>query len=130
MSMTTYEKSSTLRGLKLGDVVKLTNGKEYEFIRMKQKKFTGKRLGQTYDIPVEMFVEVVSRAEKVQFDPSVLQEGELFYTLDSKNNATLYRFKYMINAGKVMAENPITGTGVRMDATLAQGAVNDLARKR
>lgn len=124
----TTDKLNTLHGLSLGDVVKCTDGREYEFIRMKQKKFIGKNRGQAYDIDARMFVELIRKAEKVPFDPNVLQEGELFYVLDNKQTATIYRFKYMINSNRVKAENPITGGSVTVPSTMVEGAVNDLIR--
>lgn len=127
--ISTTTKKNTLRGLKIGDVVLCTNGKEYEFVRLKQSKFIGKSAGATYDIPVEMFTEVVRRTEKIAFDVTRLQEGELFYTLDNKQTATIYRFKYMINADKVMAENPVTRTGVRMPASMVEGSIKELQLK-
>lgn len=126
--MNTLEKRAALRELNLGDVVKCSNGHEYEFIRLKKSKFIGKRSGQSYDIPVEMYRELVRKAEKTAFDPHTLEQGELFYILNPKQEAILYRFKYMINAERIMAENPVTGGGVRMPAQMAVGSVNDLAK--
>jgi hypothetical protein len=129
MVMTTTEKISALRQLELGDIVLCTNGNEYEFIRLKQSKFIGKRVGgPTYDIPVEMFVEMVRKSDKVAFDPSTLQQGDLFYVLNGKQELLLYKYKYMINADKLMAENPVTSQGVRIPATMVKGSVRELQR--
>lgn len=125
--MTTAEKKSKLKRCKIGDTVLCTNGHEYEFVRMKQSKFIGKRRGVAYDIPVEMFTTVVKEAEAVEFDPHTLREGELLYILNNKQEPVIYKFKYMINANKIMATNPITGTGVRIDSSLVKGAVQELA---
>lgn len=125
--MTTAEKKNRLRRCKMGDVILCTNGHEYEFVRMKQAKFIGKRRGVAYDIHIEMFVEVVKESEEIAFDPHTLREGDLLYILNSKQEAVIYKFKYMINADRVMATNPITGTGVRIPSSLVKGAVLELA---
>jgi hypothetical protein len=127
--MTTIEKRRVLRELNMGDVVCCVNGQEYEFVRLKQTKFIGKRMGVAYDIPLEMFAEVASRSEKVAFDVHSLKEGDLFYITNSKQEATIFRFKYMISPTKVMAENPITNTGVRISPTMIIGSVIDLSRE-
>lgn len=125
--MKTLEKKLILKECKMGDIVLCSNGHEYEFVRLKQAKFIGKRRGTAYDIHIEMFVKVVKETEDVAFDPHTLREGDLLYILNSKQEAVIYKFKYMINANRVMATNPITGTGVRIDSSLVKGAVHDLA---
>lgn len=126
--MNTQQKKIALRQLDMGDIVKCTNGKEYEFVRMKQSKFIGKRDGSSYDVPVEMFVELVRKAEKTRFDPSSLQEGELFYILNNKQEPICLRFKYMINASKIQAENPVTGQGYRVSTEMAEGSIREFQR--
>lgn len=122
------EKLRILSSLKLGDIVRCINDKDYEFIRMKKAKFIGRRYGTSYDIPVEMFSTIVRLSDKTPFDASQLQEGELFYVLNNKKEAIIYHFKYMINANKVMAENPITGVGARIPSSMAAGTVREMMR--
>lgn len=126
--LTDNQKREILNLLGMGDIVLCTNGKQYEFVRMKKTKFIGKRDGATYDVPYQMFVEVVSRQQNTRFDSSQLQKGELFYILNNKQEAVVFRFKYMINADKVMAENPVTNTGVRVGAGLVKGRVSELKK--
>lgn len=122
------EKKAALNGVNLGDIIRCSNGKEYEFIRLKQAKFLGKNNGVTYDIPIEMFVEVARRSNKVPFDVTTLREGDLFYIMNNTQEPICYRFKYMINANKVQAENPVTGQGARMGAHMVVGTVRSLQR--
>lgn len=123
-------KFNQLALLSLGDKVLCSNGETYEFIRLKKTKFLGKRSGQTFNIPVSMFVEVVEKGESTLFDVTSLKEGDLFYTLDARKNPVLYRFKYMINSNKVMAENPVTRTGVRMPAEIVEGSIHDFTKQQ
>lgn len=126
MSTTVASKREELKSVQMGDVVQLTNGNQYEFIRLKQTKFLGKRDGLTYDVPVALFDKVISESKKEQFDPRSLDEGELFYVLNGQREAVVYRFKYMINVNKVMAENPVTGQGYRIGASMVEGSVRSL----
>lgn len=126
--MTTQQKRTALNQLNMGDIIRCSNGKEYEFVRLKKTKFLGKRDGATYDVPVELFMELVRKSEKAPFDPSVLKEGDLFYILNNKQEAILLRFKYMINADKVQAENPVTEQGYRVSASMIEGNVREFIR--
>lgn len=126
--MNRHEKIMALRQLDMGDIVRCTNGKEYEFVRLKQTKFIGKRDGGTYDVPVEMFVELVRKSEKVPFDVSSLKEGDLFYFLNNKQEAIVLRFKYMINANKVRAVNPVTDQGYSLSADMVEGNIKEFQR--
>lgn len=117
-----------LRQLDYGDIVQCTDEKEYEFLRLKRTKFVGKHDGVFYDVPIKMFKEVVRKAIDYPFDIHSLQEGDLFYTLNNKLEATIFRFKYMINANRVQAENPVTGGGYRIDSSLIKGNVKEFQR--
>lgn len=121
-------KYHALRELDYGDIVQCTNGKEYEFLRLKRTKFVGKHDGIFYDVPIEMFKEVVRKAMDHPFDVHSLQKGDLFYILNNKLEATVFRFKYMINADRVQAENPVTGGGYRIDSSLIKGSVKEFQR--
>jgi hypothetical protein len=119
---------AALNKVNLGDIVRCSNGKEYEFIRLKKSKFLGKRDGTIFDVAVELFVEIAQWSNKTQFDASSLQEGELFYILNSKQEPVCLRFKYMINANRIMAENPVTSQGYRLSVELAEGTIRSLQR--
>lgn len=126
--MSVIEKKRTLRSLDMGDIIKCTNGKEYEFIRMKRDKFLARRDGGMYDVPAQMFDQLVRKSEQERFNPSELQEGELFYILNAQQEAIVLRFQYMINVDKVHAENPITKQGYTLAAHMVKGAVRELVK--
>lgn len=123
--MTIAEKKRSMQDIQTGDTVLLINGNEYEFIRLKQKKFIGKRNGVTYDIPVEMFDSVVKVADKKPFDVSTLQENDLFYILNAKQEPIVFRYQYMLNVDKVKAKNPATGQDYRISSDMIEGNIMD-----
>lgn len=123
--MSVIEKKLSMRELETGDIVLLTNGNEYEFIRLKQSKFLGKRNGVTYDIPIAMFDSCVAKLEKEKFDASTLKENDLFYILNSKQEPVVFRFQYMLNVNKVKAKNPATGQDYRIPSDIIEGNIMD-----
>lgn len=124
--MSSNEKIMILKGLSLGDIVKCIDDKEYSFMKVNRTKFVAKRDGTTYSIPIEYFASLERKSEKEFFDADSLQEGDLFYILERNQNVTVYRYKYKINADKIMAENPVTKTGVKVHINLVSGNVQEL----
>ena len=115
-----------------GDKVKLTNGDVATFVRLKQKNFVGTMNGQSYNIPVNMFVEVVEKVDffaaesKKEEQYSTLKKGELFYITDQKKgNALLFIFEEMKN-GKIIGISPINNTRTRIAPSLFAGRVSDI----
>ncbi|MEB2276980.1 hypothetical protein LAV82_23460 [Bacillus sp. ILBB4] len=129
MGYTLDEKKAILKGLNIGDIVLLVDGREFEFVRMKQTKFIAKNRGVAYNVQLAAFKEVVRRVEQKQFDPGTLKQGDLVYTLDAQQNPVIYRYKYMINSNRMMAENPVTAGGVRIDMGLIKGSVKELEQQ-
>jgi hypothetical protein len=109
-----------------GDMVKLTNGKIYEFVKLKRTKFIGKVGGNMYDIPVSMFVEIVEKAPPKKLDDGYkkLKKGELFF-IEKNDRAIVFKFEEMKN-GKIMGINPITKGLTKIDASLYAGKVSEL----
>ena len=112
-----------------GDKVKLTNGDVATFVRLKQKNFVGVIDGKTYNVPVNMFVEVVEKVDifaaetEKEEQYSTLTKGELFYITDQKKgNALLFEMKN----GKLIGISPINNTRARIAPSLFAGRVSDI----
>lgn len=110
----------------LGDKIKLKNGSIYEFVKMKRTKFIGKKDGQMYDIPMDMFLEIVEKGEKPKLnnDYKTLRQGELFY-INKNDKALLFKFEEIKN-GKIVGINPIGNVRTTIDVGLYGGKVSDI----
>jgi len=110
-----------------GTKIELTTGDVFEFVRLKRTKFIGKRDGQNYDIPVQMFKKVVGAAPKKQLNKSYesLTKNELFYVKDNKGNALLFKFDEIKN-NKIIGVNPVSSTKTRIDIALYVGKVSEI----
>lgn len=124
LGLSLNEKRKALLELNLGDTVRLTNNQEYEFIRVKQSKFIGKRNGAMYDIGIINLMEIVEKSDGAIFDASNLKEGDLFFTLNNQHEPIVFRFKYMINSNRVSAENPFNEMGYTVDCSMIKGMVS------
>lgn len=127
--MNLNDKKRVLSQLNIGDVVKCVDGKDYEFVSVKRTKFVGKHGTAAYSIPIEWFVDVVERKKQPTFDPNNIREGELFYIVDEKGRAIVYRFQYMMNHDRIFAKNPISGTDTRIDVALYAGKIDELRHR-
>lgn len=108
-----------------GDKVKLTNGKIYEFVKLKRSKFIGKNENGMYDIPVSMFAEIVEKVEiKINNGYKKLKKGELFF-INKNDTAVVFIFEELKN-GRIFAENPIHGGKTRIDVGLYGGKISEL----
>ncbi|MCT1392050.1 hypothetical protein M4D76_27795 [Peribacillus frigoritolerans] len=112
-----------------GDKIKLTNDKVCEFVKLKRTKFIGKMDGKAYDIPVQMFVEIIEKAEPKKLNQSYkkLKKGELFY-IEKNESAIVFRFEELKN-GKIIGINPILNSRTRIDISLYGGKVSELTVK-
>ncbi|WP_425203646.1 hypothetical protein [Priestia megaterium] len=110
-----------------GTKVELTTGDVFEFVRLKRTKFIGKRDGQNYDIPVQMFKKVIGTAPKKELNKSYesLTKNELFYIKDNKGNALIFKFDEIKN-NKIIGVNPVSGTKTRIDVALYVGKVSEI----
>lgn len=111
--------------LKTGDTVKLTNGKEAEFIKLKQKNFVGVVDGQSYNIPVNMFSELIKRVDQSakKDDYMTLKTGDMFY-INKSGNALLFCF-VGIEKGRIIGINPISKSRTRIEATMYAGKASE-----
>jgi len=112
-----------------GDKVKCTNGEIYEFIRLKRTKFIGKNEKGTYDIPIQMFVEIVEKAgpKKINQSYKRLKEGDLFY-IKKGDDAIVYSYIEMSN-GRIIGKNPVHGGRTRIDIGLYGGKITELKKQ-
>lgn len=116
--MEAYEKELELSILTMGSIVKLTNGKEAEFVRLKRTKFVAIIDGGSYNVPINMFVSVIEKKETESVDiEKILQKGDLFYITNRKKDALLFKYSHM-ERGRIIAENPITKSKTRIDVSL------------
>lgn len=119
------DKWDTLKKLKTNSMILLTNGEECKFIRLKRKKFIGMINGSTFDIPVNMFKEVLEEA-KENVGYKTLKKGELFYITDSRgNDALLYKFDSIKN-NRIIGINPLSNVETSIDVSLYRGKVLDI----
>ena len=120
-----HEKWEQVRQLNQGDIIELTDGDECEFVRLKQKKFIGIMNGKTYDIPVNMFVKVIKKAESIEDKLANLEEGELFYIQGNSGRAYLYKF-LRLKGNKIIGINPISKTKTTIDRDMYVGKVKNI----
>lgn len=118
------QKWMALAELKQGDKVKLTSGEIVEFSRLKQSKFIGIMNGNSYDIPVNMFVEVVEKSTRDMNAYKKLKKGDAFYT-DRDGKGILFIFDSIDN-GRIIGRNPIDKSRARIDVSLYGGKVKDI----
>lgn len=125
--MTTATTTNNILWANAGDKVQLTNGDVFEFVRLKRTKFIGKKDGQSYDIPVQMFVKIVENAEPKKLNDSYksLNSGELFYIIGKNDDALIFKFKEMKD-GRIIGTNVIHGGRTRIDCGLYGGKVSEL----
>ena len=126
----TIDKYKELMELNNGDKVKLVDGDVAEFVRLKRKNFEGQMNGKLYNIPVELFAEVLERVdmdvlmEEKEKSYRSLNKGELFYLVKG-GDAILYRF-VEISQNRLIGENVVNGGRARIDVGLYGGKVSDL----
>lgn len=113
-----------LASLKQGTIVSLKNGEEAEFIRLKQKNFTGIINGTSYSIPVSMFVSVIKDA-KENTGYENLKPGENFFINNNTGDALLFIFKEISN-NRIIGINPITKVQTKISKELYAGKVSEL----
>lgn len=129
--MNKMDKGLLLAHLNEGDKVELTNGKIAEFVRLKQKNFVGTINGSSYNIPIEMFVDVVEKVDlaaktkEQEMEYSTLMKDELFY-INRKGDALIFKFKEIKN-NKIIGVNPITNVNTKIDTSLYGGKVKNLS---
>lgn len=109
--------------LKQGDTVKLTDGSIAVFTKMKQKNFSGTIDGKAYNIPINMFVEVLGKAV-VDTGYKTLKPGEAFY-IAKQGKAMLYTFMGM-EGPRIVGMNPVSKQRTTIDISLYGGKVADL----
>ncbi|MNK38828.1 hypothetical protein D3C87_574240 [compost metagenome] len=112
-----------LVGMNVGDIVKLSNGQEASFIRLKQKKFEGNINGVPSNIPVEMFVSLVKKAEKNEGYKD-LKLGEPFF-VNKDGKALLFKFSGL-EKDIIVGTNPIGNVTTRIPTAMFGGRVRDL----
>lgn len=121
-----FDKLMEVSRLNPGDKVKLTDGQIAEFVKLKQKNFNGIIDGQSYNIPVNMFVEVVEKTDlgsKLN-EAKNMKPGDMFY-IAQKGNALLFKFEQIQN-GRIVGINPVSKSKTRIDMSLFVGKVADL----
>jgi hypothetical protein len=129
------EKKIKVAGLMEGDVVKLTNGEVATFIRIKQTRFLGTINGNVFNIPINMFVDVISKApiediikkanEKSTVKSNVLdslKEGDWFYIVQ-RGNALAFKF-VRVQGTSVIAKNPINNAEVKIGIGFEFGIID------
>lgn len=125
-----FDKLMELNNLNEGDKVKLTNGDVVTFVRLKQKNFIGTMDEKSFNIPVNMFVEVVekvdneSKMKEQKAEYMSLKKGELFF-INKGGIALLFAFEEIKN-GKIIGINPISKGITRIDSGMFGGKVSDL----
>jgi hypothetical protein len=122
----TRDKWMVLANLQQGAKIRLKDGRESEFIRLKQKYFVGVLDGKTYNIPIGMFDEVISNAptRNLSNEVSKLKTGELFY-ISKGADIVIFQFDSIKN-NYIHAKNPVTGTGVKIPISMYGGNVKDI----
>lgn len=116
--------------LNKGDKVKLTDGSIAEFVKLKQKNFDGLIDGKPYNIPVNMFVEVVEKTDlkekvnKIDEELTTLKKGDFFY-IDKSGSALLFKYEGM-EKGRIVGINPIGNMRTRIDKRMYVGKVADI----
>ena len=104
------EKHLTLLGLQKGDMIKLVDGREIEFLRVKKKNFEAIINEKPYNVPVEMFDTVVKRnvvknENEKQKKAKQFKKGDLIY-VEQKGKAILFIFDY-VKGDTIHVINPV-----------------------
>lgn len=127
--MVDLEKLEQLYNLNEGDLIELTTGEKFTFVRSKRTKFVAKseKDGKMYDVPEHMFKSIIQKAAPKQIDRTytTLKSGELFCIKGNKGETILFKFKEIKN-GKIKGENPFNGTTYTIDVGLYLGKVSDI----
>lgn len=124
------DKLMQVQRLNKGDRVLLNDGQIADFVRLKKKNFDGLINGICYNIPVNMFIEVVEKVDVKEEENLLKQEylslnkDELFY-INKKSDAILFKFD-TIRDGKIIGINPITKNVTRIDTSFYGGKVENL----
>lgn len=119
------QKQNKLASLTSGDIVKLTTGSTAEFVRMKRKNFEGIMDGKAYNIPIDMFVEVVEKA-KVNDEYKNLTPGELFY-VNWDGKAVLFIYEGF-ESGKIIGICPILKAKAKIGTSIYMGTVQSIQK--
>jgi len=127
--MVDFQRREQLYNLREGDLIELTTGEKFTFIRSKRTKFVAKKEmdGKIYDVPEHMFKSLIQKAPPKQLDRSytTLKAGELFCIKGNKSETILFKFKEIKN-GKIRGEDPFNGTTWTLDVGLYIGKVSDI----
>lgn len=119
------QKWDKLASLIPGDKVKLTDGSVAVFGRLKQKNFEGNIDGTPFNIPVNMFVEVVEKTSYADKENAAFKEltpNDWFYI--NKNSKAIL-FQFMGFEGKtIIGKNPINNGRTRIDPSLYAGKIS------
>lgn len=102
-----------------GDKIKLTNGDEMIFIRVKKTNFIATMNGSSYNVPISMFDKVMEEVDlKSKNDQKLnvlsdLKKGDWFY-INKNGRAVCFKFEKIEN-GKIIGIEPISGSRTRID---------------
>ena len=111
-----------------GDKIKLTDGNEALFVRLKQKNFIAIINNKRYDVPVTMYDHLIQKSEVKEKEDNQeytnLRKGELFYIV--KNERVIIFFFEANQNGRIIGINPVTKDRVKIDVSLYGGRVSDL----
>lgn len=111
-----------------GDKIKLTDGNEALFVRLKQKNFIAIINNKRYDVPVTMYDHLIQKSEVKEKEDNQeytnLRKGELFYIV--KNERVIIFFFEANQNGRIIGINPVTKGRVKIDVSLYGGRVSDL----
>ena len=116
MTQNLFEKWNMLSGLNYGDKVQLTDGSVAEFVKLAQKNFTGIIDGKSYNIPIQMAVEVVGQAESKDDEIANLKKGQPFY-INKGGKALLFYFEGN-QGGRILGVDPVSRAVTRIDKQL------------
>lgn len=112
------QKLAEVSKLTAGDRVKLTNGDIAEFVRLKRTRFIGTINGTGYDIPVNMFAEILEKADNnIDEKLKELTGGDYIYYQDSKGRAILLEF-VKFKGHKIIGRNPISKGKVSIEKSM------------
>jgi hypothetical protein len=111
-----------------GDKIKTKSGRIYEFVKLKRTKFIAKNDEGTYDIPVELFDEIIEKAppKKLNQTYKKLQSGDLFYCI-IKDDIVIFSFVEIAN-GRIIGKNLTHGGRTRIDISLYGGNLAELKK--
>ncbi|AEO93892.1 gp649 [Bacillus phage G] len=124
--MEMFQKFNELSKLNTGDKVKLTNGEVAVFTKLKRKNFEGTIDDKAFNIPIEMFVEVIETVDVNAKDGEIvsLKKGEPFF-INKNGNALLFTFEKIEN-GRIIGINPVSKSRTRIDKSLYAGKVEGI----